>query len=95
VRAFYPWPGSYTRWRGQTLKVIEAAPLSPQTPVTAKASAKAGEVVALDSGGFGIGTGDGVLNILKVQLAGKHVLAAAEFSRGQRGFIGVILPSDS
>ncbi len=87
VRAFYPWPGSYSRWRGKTLKVIEAAPLSPQTP------AKAGEVVALDSGGFGIGSGDGTLNVLRVQLEGKQALSAAEFLRGQRDFIGAVLPS--
>jgi len=87
VRAFYPWPGSYSRWRGRTLKIIEAAPLSPQTP------AKAGEVVALDSGGFGIGSGDGTLNVLRVQLEGKQALSAAEFLRGQRDFIGAVLPS--
>jgi methionyl-tRNA formyltransferase len=86
VRAFYPWPGSYSRWRGRTLKIIEAAPLSPPTP------AKAGEVVALDSG-FGIGTGDGILNVLRVQLEGKQALSAAEFLRGQRDFIGAVLPS--
>ncbi len=87
VRAFYPWPGSYTKWRGKTLKVVEAMPLSPKTP------AKAGEVVALDSGGFGVGAGEGILNILKVQLEGKQALAAADFLRGQRGFIGAVLPS--
>jgi methionyl-tRNA formyltransferase len=86
VRAFYPWPGCFSRWRGKTLKIIEAAPLSPQT------SAKAGEVVTLDSG-FGIGTGEGVLKILRVQLEGKQALSAAEFLRGQRDFIGANLPS--
>jgi methionyl-tRNA formyltransferase len=87
VRAFYPWPGSFSRWEGKTLKIIEAAPLSPQT------KAKAGEVIALDSGGFGIGSGDGVLSILKLQLEGKQALAAADFLRGQRHFIGAVLPS--
>lgn len=87
VRAFYPWPGSYTRWRGRTLKIIEAAPL------TEKTTAKAGEVVALDSGGFGIGSGDGTLNVLRVQLEGKQALSAAEFLRGQRDFIEAVLPS--
>jgi methionyl-tRNA formyltransferase len=87
VRAFYPWPGCFTRWRGKTLKIIEAAPLTAVTP------AKAGEVVVLDSGGFGIGSGDGVLDILRVQLAGKQALSATEFLRGQRDFIGAVLPS--
>ena len=86
VRAFYPWPGSYTHWRGKTLKVIEATTL-------AEAKAKAGEVIALDSGGFGIGTGDGALKILRVQLEGKQALSAADFLRGQREFIGAVLPS--
>jgi methionyl-tRNA formyltransferase len=87
VRAFYPWPGSYTQWRGKTLKIIEAMPATRPT------SAKAGEVIALDSGGFGIGSGDGALNILKLQLEGKQALAAADFLRGQRDFIGAVLPS--
>jgi methionyl-tRNA formyltransferase len=87
VRAFYPWPGSYTKWRGKTLKIIEAMPLTAQT------NAKAGEVVALDSG-FDVGTGDGVLKILRVQLEGKQALTAAEFLRGQRDFIGSVLPSN-
>jgi len=86
VRAFYPWPGSYSRWRGKTLKVTEAALSAAATP------AKAGEVVALGSG-FGIGTGEGTLGVLRVQLEGKQVLSAAEFLRGQRGFIGAVLPS--
>jgi len=88
VRAFYPWPGCFTRWRGKTLKIIEAM------PSTAGTRAKAGEVVALDSGGFGVGTGDGVLSVLRVQLEGKQALSAAEFLRGQRGFIGAVLPSN-
>ncbi|MGD9393564.1 MAG: methionyl-tRNA formyltransferase [Dehalococcoidia bacterium] len=87
VRAFHPWPGCFTRWRGKTLKILEATPLSPQT------SAKAGEVVALDSG-FGIGSGEGMLNILRVQLEGKQALSATEFLRGQRDFIGSVLPSN-
>jgi methionyl-tRNA formyltransferase len=87
VRAFYPWPGCFTRWRGKTLKIIEAMPSAAQTP------AKAGEVVALDTG-FGIGSGDGILNILRVQLEGKQSLSAAEFLRGQRDFIGAVLPSN-
>jgi methionyl-tRNA formyltransferase len=87
VRAFYPWPGSFSRWRGRTLKIIEAAPL------VGKTKAKMGEVVALEAGGFGIGTGEGVLGVLRVQLEGKQVLSAAEFLRGQRDFIGALLPS--
>ena len=92
VRAFHPWPGCYTRWRGRQLKLIEAMPLPQERTLDA------GQVVALTPvrGGtkaaFGVGTGDGILGVLKVQLEGKRAISAAEFLRGQRQFIGAILP---
>ena len=86
VRAFYPWPGCYTKWQGGRLKIIEALPLPDE-----KAS-KVGEVV-MTTAAFGVGTGDGVLGILRLQMEGKRVMSAAEFLRGQRGFIGAVLPS--
>ncbi len=92
VRAFYPWPGCYTRWQGRQLKLIEAVPL-PQ-----ERSLDAGQVVALTPGrgeaeaSFGISTGDGILGVLKVQLEGRRAISSAEFLRGQRQFIGAILP---
>jgi len=88
VRAFNPWPGCYTRWRGKSLKIIEAGLLEEGS------TAKAGEVVAVGSkAGFGVGTGDGVLAVSKVQLEGKKAMSAAEFWRGQRDFLGAVLPS--
>jgi len=91
VRAFQPWPGCYTRWRGKQLKIMEAVPLPREKTV------EVGQVVALppagESGaGFGVGTGDGVLGVLTVQLEGKRAMSAAEFLRGQRQFVGMILP---
>jgi len=90
VRAFQPWPGCYTRWRGRQLKVIEVVPLP------AERALGVGQVVALTSAtepraAFGVSTGEGVLGVLKVQLGGKRVMSAAEFLRGQRQFIGAIL----
>ena len=89
VRAFNPWPGCYTRWKGRQLKVIEAVPL-PEG-----GAFEAGRAVALDEGetAFGICTGDGILGVLKVQLEGKRAMSAAEFLRGQREFVGAALPN--
>lgn len=89
VRAFHPWPGSYTRWQGQQLKIIEAVPLPGEGAL------ETGQVVALDRGGvaFGVNTGDGILGVLVVKLEGKRAMTAAEFLRGQRQFIGVRLLS--
>jgi methionyl-tRNA formyltransferase len=87
VRAFYPWPGCYTKWRGKKLDIIEAVPLSGEK------SLRVGEVVATSSAALGVSTGDGVLGILRLKLEGKRALSAAEFLRGQREFIGTVLPS--
>ena len=91
VRAFQPWPGCYTRWQGRQLKIIEAVPLPRE-----RASEK-GEVVELTlpsapKAAFGVCAGDGVLGVRQVQLEGKRAMSAAEFLRGQRQFIGAILP---
>ena len=92
VRAFQPWPGCYTKWRGKQLKIMEAVPL-PE-----KRAAGVGRVVVLSptaerSGvAFGIGSGDGVLGVRQVQLEGKRAMSAAEFVRGQWQFIGATLP---
>jgi methionyl-tRNA formyltransferase len=87
VRAFSPWPGCYTRWQEGRLKIIEAV------PVTEARNFKSGQVAALTStAAFGVGTGEGVLGILRVQAEGKRVMSAAEFLRGQREFIGAVLP---
>ncbi len=91
VRAFRAWPGCYTRWQGRQLKIIEAVPLP------AESAFGVGQVVALTSATesratFGVSTGEGILGVLKVQLEGKRAMSAAEFLRGQRQFIGAILP---
>ena len=91
VRAFQPWPACYTRWQGKQLKIIEAVPLAEEGTL------EAGRVVALSPAAerpeatFGVYTGNGVLGVLKVQLEGRRAVSGAEFLRGQRQFIGVIL----
>lgn len=93
VRAFQPWPGCYTVWQGRQLKIIEAVPLP------AERDGDTGQVVALTPTAdraeaiFGVHTGDGILGVLKVQLEGKRAMSAAEFLRGQRQFVGAVLPS--
>ena len=92
VRAFTPWPGSYTRWQGGLLKVVEAAPVPEQ------ADASPGTVLSLPSGGpapAGVATGDGVLGLVRVQPEGRRVMDAAEFMQGHAGFVGSTLPDSS
>ena len=88
VRAFDPWPGSYTSWRERRLK------LSKVVPVGGGKCAKPGKVVALAppaSAAVGVETGDGLLGLLRVQLEGKREVSTEEFMRGQRDFVGSLL----
>jgi len=68
VRAFRPWPGAYTRWRGKRLEIVAAVPLPSAAP------GAAGQVVALDRGDdditVGINTGAGVLGVWNCSLKG-------------------------
>ncbi len=77
IRAYQPWPGCHTRWRGGQLKILEAVPL-PSGGETG-----AGRVVELKTG-FGVVTGSGTLGVITVQLEGKRPMSAVEFLRGQR-----------
>jgi methionyl-tRNA formyltransferase len=74
VRAFVPWPIAAARWRGAALKVHEAVPVDG-------AQAPPGTITAADASGVTVATGAGSLKLLRVQLAGRSVVSAAEFAR--------------
>ncbi|HEY0940714.1 MAG TPA: methionyl-tRNA formyltransferase [Steroidobacter sp.] len=78
VRAFNPWPIAETRWNGQQLRVWEAIPLDKKT------SAAPGTVVATSSDGIEVATGDGILQLTRVQAAGRKAMPAADFLRAHR-----------
>ena len=73
VRAFDPWPVAETRWHGQQLRVWEAA------ASYAGPAGEPGRVVEAAGGQLAVATGDGVLRIRRLQLAGRRVTGAAEF----------------
>jgi methionyl-tRNA formyltransferase len=92
VRAFNPWPGCYTRWRGKLLRIHKAVSLHKEE------AALPGRVTALGSGQpavVGVETGEGMLGLLSVQLEGKRAMSAAEFLRGQQDFVGDTLGSET
>lgn len=87
VRACDPWPGAYTAWAGQRLKILRARPL-PGRP--GPGGAGPGRVVDL-APGTGVVTGEGVLELLQVQLAGKSAMDVHAFAQGRRDFAGSTL----
>jgi methionyl-tRNA formyltransferase len=84
IRAFHPWPGAYTMWKGQVLKVIRA------DLETAASSAAAGTVQEVDH--FpAVQTGDGLLLLREIQLAGKRPMPGDLFLRGAGQILGTVL----
>jgi methionyl-tRNA formyltransferase len=72
IRGFQPWPGCYTFAGGKKLGIWRARALD--------GSAAAGAV----TGGFRVGCGEGLLEVLQVQPEGKKRMAAGAFLSGHR-----------
>ena len=88
VRAYSPWPGAYTSWRGKLLKIVEAH------PDMASSDARPGVVLVRKARGqqqLAAGTGEGLLVIERLQLEGKKALSADEFLRGYPQIAGEVL----
>ena len=82
IRAMTPWPGAFTFWDGQLVKILRAR---PQTTPTLSAGAP-GQVMPHPDGAMVL-TGDGGLILDQLQLAGKKVMEAREFVRGRGDFL--------
>ena len=82
VRAYQPWPGAFTTWSGQTLKIGKAS--------VAEGEAEPGRVIAWGKKAA-VGTGAGLLIIERAQLPGKKMLDIRDFLRGRPDLIGAQL----
>ena len=83
IRAFHPWPGSFTTWSGRRLKIIEAHP-------TGDAVGEPGGV-SRGPAGVQVQTGRGQLALKKVQPEGRRSMDTSAFLAGHPGFVGVVL----
>lgn len=77
VRAFTPWPGTYTCWRSALLRILAGR--------AGAGSADAGQVVERQ-GSLAIGTGHGLYFPAMLQLAGKRPLPVSDFVNGYNDF---------
>jgi len=77
VRGFHPWPGTFTIWRGQPLKVLRAR--AEAGPPLAQGELRA------DRDGLVAGCGQGThLRLLEVQPESRRPMSAAAFAAGLR-----------
>ncbi len=76
VRALNPWPSSFTKFNGKTLKIWNAKALD------AAANGDFGTVKEVKKDSFSVNTGDGVLEVFEVQLEGKKRMSVKDFLLG-------------
>jgi methionyl-tRNA formyltransferase len=101
VRAFDPWPGTYSYLGGQRLNILEAQPCpeseygtSPEYRAApeyrALLNAPAGTIIGMDKAkGIIVKTGEGLIALRKLQFAARKVLPYREFANGMRNLEGL------
>jgi methionyl-tRNA formyltransferase len=74
IRAFSPWPGTHLFWNKNRINVFQARTLSVTSPGIG--------VFIIQEGFPAVGTGEGILVLERLQLAGKKSLSGPEFLQG-------------
>ncbi len=82
IRAFDPWPGTFSFWNDQRLKIISGTPTDVTAPI--------GQVIQHEDTIL-VGTSTGSLKLVTVQPQGKKAMSAADFLRGNPEFVGSTL----
>lgn len=85
IRAMTPWPGAFTIWQGNILKIVRAGLADGRHH-----SGSPGQVLGLGEDVVVLAR-TGSIKLLEVQLAGKKAMKIAEFMRGHPNFIGTLL----
>ena len=83
IRAYNPWPGSHTKFKGKNLKIIEAKISTENKSPSGYVSIHRNEVY--------VGTSDGSLNVKKLQVEGGNIVLASDFARGHKDFENSVL----
>ncbi len=83
VRGYNPWPYGQTKFIDKSLNIIEA------NKAECISEAEPGTVLEYSKkNGFLIKTGDGAINVTKLQLQSKKILDYKSFNNGVQGFVG-------
>ena len=84
IRAYTPWPGTFTTLDGETVKL-----LASETVVHGVGQALPGEVLALSSDAVIVACGDdSSLALTRLQRAGRRAVSGPEFANGTRLEVG-------
>ena len=89
IRGLNPWPSAYTHLDGKTLK-IWACDVLPQSA----SKGESGEILEVTKDAIHVQTGDGILVLREIQLAGKARMDAGAFLRGYKVVPGTVLSAE-
>lgn len=78
IRAFNPWPMSYFMLAGKPVKVHKASLLDIQS------DQQPGTIIEADKSGIQVVTGEGVINLEVIQLAGKKAMSVQDILNSRR-----------
>ena len=78
IRAFNPWPMSWLEIEGQPVKVWKASVIDTTT------TAAPGTILEANKQGIQVATGDGILNLLSMQPAGKKAMSVQDLLNSRR-----------
>jgi methionyl-tRNA formyltransferase len=89
VRAFNPWPAAETRLHGEPVKLLRSR-VAPVGESVARAASLAapGTVLGLSGDALEVACGDGVLQVLELQRAGRRAVSARDFLNSGRQSVG-------
>ena len=83
VRAYDPWPGTFTFWDNKRLKIlsVSVANEGPEHTLSPGRVFQLGDEIA-------VAVGEGSVMLQQVQLAGKRATSAKDLTRGAKAFVG-------
>jgi methionyl-tRNA formyltransferase len=99
IRGLNPFPGAYTTWNGENMKVW--ASIKPQQAGSSESAAPRtstsppGTVLQSGAEGIEVRTGDGTLWLTNIQPAGKKAMDVTEFLRGSAIPEGTVFGAES
>lgn len=96
IRAFQPWPGSYTNWnrsKGQPIRIIVHKACRVSDLDEFNSEVQPGQACLSTKSDLAVMTGDGPLKLVEIQPAGKRKMEVAEFLRGYSPEIGDLFES--
>jgi methionyl-tRNA formyltransferase len=83
VRAFQPWPGSHTRFRGGKLTIWRAVDATATASNTI--DSEPGTILKIDESGIALAcSGPSSLLVTEIQIEGKRRVSARDFANGAR-----------